>query len=145
MRKKVMVTLEEEVIKALRKYVIDTRGTIRGISDILEAAVVEYLQRHGVQVALPQQPRQEAKKTVQQQAPAAGQAKPTPAQPPASPSAIAELIDTLQKFAKHRGLSLQQVEKAALEFLKRERGRSYKSIEEISEEDAKYLLNYLNI
>jgi len=137
-----MVVIDEEVIKGLRSYLVSQKGSTRGISQTVEEAIREFLAKHGSSPAPGPQP--EAKPQVATPPPEINTPKPVQAKitygTPMKPTTLAKLSETLQAVARKRGLPLSTVHKAVLEFLKNKRGHIYTSIEEISEEDAQFVL-----
>jgi len=143
MKKKIMVVIDEEVIKALRAYLVDNKGSTRGISQTVEQAIREFLEKHSKQS--PPTPQPEAKPSVATLPPetktsASVQSKITYGTP-MKPTTLAKLHETLQAVARKRGLPLATVHKAVLEFLKNKRGHIYESIQELCEEDAQFVLD----
>ncbi len=47
-KEKINLSLGKDVVRALRKYALETTGHSRGTSDVAEQAIVEFLEKHGV-------------------------------------------------------------------------------------------------
>jgi len=47
---KIGVRLSDDTAQQLREFTVKSRGSLRGQSDIVEQAVVEFLERHGKEV-----------------------------------------------------------------------------------------------
>ncbi len=47
---KVNFSLSPEVIGALRKYALELKGHSRGMSEVAEDAIREYLEKHGITI-----------------------------------------------------------------------------------------------
>jgi len=147
MKKRIMVVIDEEVIKGLRAYLVSQKGSTRGISQTVEQAIKEFLAMHASQPGPAPQP--EAKPQVATPPPEINPPKPAQAKitygTPMKPTTLAKLHETLQAVARRRGLPLATVHKATLEFLKNKRGHIYTSIEELCEEDAQFVLENIII
>jgi hypothetical protein len=48
---KLNIGISPEVATALRKYALEKTGTMRGISSVVEDALVEYLRKHDVTIS----------------------------------------------------------------------------------------------
>ena len=48
---KLNIGISPEVATALRKYALEKTGTMRGISSVVEEALVEYLKKHDVAIS----------------------------------------------------------------------------------------------
>jgi hypothetical protein len=49
---KLNIGISPEVATALRKYALEKTGTMRGISSVVEEALVEYLRKHEIAISL---------------------------------------------------------------------------------------------
>ena len=47
---KMNISLSPEVAAALRKFAFESTGQMRGVSEVAEKAIREYLERHGVKI-----------------------------------------------------------------------------------------------
>jgi hypothetical protein len=48
---KLNIGISPEVANALRKYALEKTGTMRGISSVVEEALVEYLRKHDIAIS----------------------------------------------------------------------------------------------
>ncbi len=47
---KMNISLSPEVAAALRKFAFESTGQMRGVSEVAEKAIREYLEKHGVKI-----------------------------------------------------------------------------------------------